>query len=53
MKHSILNTLPEIPHHTPMNTLFLVLNNSVSKKVPATSLKKDPAFTVFYLADQK
>lgn len=53
MKHSILKTLTEIPHHTPIDTLFLVLNNSVFTKLSVTSLKKDPAFMLFYLADQK
>lgn len=37
----------------PLNTLFLVLNNPVFTEVSVTSLKKHPALTLFYLADQK
>lgn len=53
MKPSVLKTLTDVPHHMSINILFLVLNNPVFTKVSVTSVKKNPALILFYLADQK
>lgn len=53
MKHSISKTFSKMLHHMPINTPFSVLNNSVFTNVSVTSLKKNSALTLLYLADQK